>query len=351
MTLVTTEQADPAADVLVITSGWPGEHNPSHCVFVKRQMEALAARGVTYEVLFIHGYSSILAYPFAAIRLFVMNFRRRRYKLVHVHGGEAALAALAYRRSPLLISYLGGDLLGNSKTDGRLTRRARIRRWMITQTARAATATITKSKEMEAALPQSVRRANQVVPNGVDTRHFAPEDRGAARDRLGWSPDDPVALFVANPDEARKRYALAAAAVENIRPRLGGIRLEVVHRIPPTETPTYMNAADCLLLLSWMEGSPNVVKEALMCNLPVIATDVGDIRELLASVDPSYIVEPTIEAVGSALVACTQAPRRSNGRMQASWLSDEAISARVLAIYDELMRPDVREVRPANLRA
>jgi teichuronic acid biosynthesis glycosyltransferase TuaC len=105
---------------------------------------------------------------------------------------------------------------------------------------------------------------------------------------------------------------------------------------PPDEMPILMSACDCLLLTSSIEGSPNVVKEALMCNLPVVATPAGDVRELLESVRPSWLCDPTPGALASALVECLREPQRSNGRDTAAWLDIEEVAQRVLGLYAEL---------------
>ena len=334
--LLSTEHTDTRADVLVITNMWPNEDRPDYGIFVKRQVDSLIEAGLRCDVLFIRGYRSPLAYPLAAARLAWLNLRRR-YALVHGHGGETALAARFYMRAPVLVSYCGDDLLGTPRADGTITTASRLRRSVLRVQSRLLSRTLTKSSEMGEALPARVRARNAVVPNGVDRELFTPTDRAAARTALGWDPDERVVLFAADPAVERKRHWLAAAATEIAAEQLGGARLHVATGISPEQMPMLMSAADCLILTSAIEGSPNVVKEALMCDLPVIATDVGDVRELLEPVEPSWVCEATPEALGEALADCFGEPfRRSNGRERSERLGSKEIAARVLALYDEL---------------
>jgi glycosyltransferase involved in cell wall biosynthesis len=100
--------------------------------------------------------------------------------------------------------------------------------------------------------------------------------------------------------------------------------------------PLLMSAADCLLLTSSIEGSPNVVKEAIQCNLPVVTTRVGDVEEVLAGVEPSWFCDANPDAVGAALAECLREPRRSNGREASGWLGSEPIARLHLDLYEEL---------------
>jgi teichuronic acid biosynthesis glycosyltransferase TuaC len=335
--LLTWERKDARSDVLVVTNGWPNEDNDTYCVFIKRQMQSLIDRGLRCDVLFIRGYRSPLAYLLAAGRLAAWSLaRRRKYKLVHAHSGEAALAAGFLRRAPLLVSYLGDDVLGTPDENGRIQRKSKVRRAIIRQHSRVADHTITKSGEMETALPATVRSRNTVLPNGVDTDAFRPQDQAEARRELGWDVDGRVVLFAGDPAVARKRYWLAEAAVRLARTELPDLRLEVARRVTPDRMPLLMNAGDCLLHTSSVEGSPNVVKEALMCNMPVIATPAGDVEELLVGVVPSCVSDPSEAALSRALVDCLREPRRSNGRDASARLDERVIADRLLRLYREL---------------
>jgi teichuronic acid biosynthesis glycosyltransferase TuaC len=325
--LLTLEHRHADADVLIVTNMWPNDERPDYGIFVKRQVDSLIEAGLRCDVLFVRGFRSPLAYPWAAVVL-LARCLRRRYRLVHAHSGETAVPARFYLTAPVVTSYCGDDLLGTPGANGSLTLSSRVRRRMLRAHSRLMTRTITKSREMERTLPAHVAARNAVIPNGVNRDLFAPIDRDEARRRTGWSADERVALFAADPAIARKRHWLAAAACEQ-----AGVRLQVANDMPPEQMPLLMSAADCLLLTSAIEGSPNVVKEALMCNLPVIATPVGDVEELLDGVEPSWVCAPQAEALAEALGECMRERRRSNGREVTAWLAAEKIATRVLAVY------------------
>ena len=65
--------------------------------------------------------------------------------------------------------------------------------------------------------------------------------------------------------------------------------------MPHKEIPVWYNAADVIILSSLWEGSPNVIKEAMACNRPIVTTDVGDIRWLLGNINGHYIASFTPE--------------------------------------------------------
>ena len=333
--LVGYEERGSDPQVLVVTTAWPHPTNPSYGIFIKREVDELRRLGVRSDVVFVRGYVSPLAYPMAFRQLSHVR-ESHPYKLVHAYGGEAALVAARFRNPPLVVTYLGSDLLGSAKSSGRTSFSWRARRSIIRGLSRLPTRTFTRSAEMEAALPEAARRRNTILPAGVDDSLFQPCDRQKARELLGWPAAGRVALFASDPQSPGKRYALAETAVQCARAQLSDLRLQVLQGAKPDEVPAAMNAADCLLLTSWREGSPNVVKEALMCNLPVVTTRVGDVEDTLCGVSPTWICSDSPDELCAALVACLRSPERSNGRNNAGHLTGRKIAERILATYEEV---------------
>lgn len=330
---------DPGADVLVVTNMWPEPEQPVYGIFVKRQVDSLRSRGIKCDVLYLRGYLSPAAYPVAALRLALATVRwRGRYRLVHVHAGETTLAARFFVGPPMLVSYCGDDVLGDPRGDGSIPPGQRLRSWVVRTLSRSFPRTITKSAQMHNRLPASTRRRNSVIPNGVDVDVFQPGDLAGARAELGWREDEHVVLFAGTrPDSPRKRRALAEAAVADAQERLGAVvRLYVAGSVPPEQMPTLMNASNCLLLTSSIEGSPNVVKEALMCNLPVVSTRAGDVEELLAGVERSVVCDADAAELGAALADFLRSGERSNGRVIAGRLSSDVVGDQLLDLYASL---------------
>lgn len=243
------------------------------------------------------------------------------YDLLHANYGLTAPHGLVQGRLPTVLTLWGTDLYGPFG-------------WLSRACAPLFDAVIVMSERMRERLPC----ACTVIPHGVDLDVFAPEPTAGARERLGWDVDASYVLFPASEDRPEKGYPRAERVVEVARRRTGGpLRLETLDgSVPHREVPTVMNASDALLLTSRHEGSPNAVKEALACNLPVVSTDVGDVAERLAGVEPSAVGTTDGELV-DALVAVLRRGERSNGRDAVRDLGLGRTADRIRAVYERVL--------------
>ena len=330
--------------VLVVTNMWPSAERPHWGAFVKSQADSLAAAGCENTLYEIPGYRSRAAY-FRAMGELPRVARESGAQLVHAHYGLSGAAATRVRL-PLVVSFCGDDLLGRPGADGRLSGLSRALIPVSRHAAHRADGVIVKSDEMRRVLADVADVS--VIPNGVDLARFAPEPRAAARAALGWRTEGHVLLFAADPAEERKNWPLADATRAALAARGFDVRLEAVHGRPQALMVRAMNAADVLLLPSFHEGSPNVVKEAMAVGLPVVAAPVGDCAERLRDVSPSWVVPRAPEAFADAAAAALDGGTRSNGRdVITRTLSLEAVAQRVLGVYEAARaRHAARATRP-----
>jgi glycosyltransferase involved in cell wall biosynthesis len=172
-----------------------------------------------------------------------------------------------------------------------------------------------------------------VIPNGVDLDRFRPIPRSEARNRLGWDEHQPTAIFVGHPEIPVKNFGLAQEVHRRLAVSRPGLQLRVATAERPEDIPVWMSAADALLLTSHAEGSPNVVKEAMACELPVVSTPVGDVPERLAGVDGCRVCPPEAGALATALDSAVSHGRAPGARVAVAPLGSDAVAQRVLGVY------------------
>ena len=111
----------------------------------------------------------------------------------------------------------------------------------------------------------------------------------------------------------------------------------MVHGIDHEAIPYYLNASNVLVLASIKEGSPNIIKEALACNLPIVSTDVGDVKELTQGVQGCKIVARDKNAIAKAVRDILDNFKRTNGRTVIQHLSLESVAEKLIEFYRHII--------------
>lgn len=270
-------------------------------------------------------------------RISAIRSKIREFKpdVVHAHFGTiTGFAAVAAANVPVVITFRGSDL-NPSPSDG-LIRNA-LQKLLSNSAARLAKGIILVSRDLRDRLWLEHPNA-RVIPTGIDLDLFCPANAAVAREQLGWSLDDRIILFNAGTSPRVKRLDLAEKSVELLRESVPGVSLKVLRGMTPHDAlPLYMNAADCLLLTSDFEGSPDIVKEALACNLPIVSVDVGDVRERTRDVTRTAIVARDPESIASETARMLASKERSNGREKISELDSRKIRDAVIQVYREIL--------------
>lgn len=196
----------------------------------------------------------------------------------------------------------------------------------------------------------------RTLRNGVDLRLFVVHSQEEARRRLGLDEDAPCLAWVGNlvPE---KDPELALRVLQHLPrhrlvmvgegPMLGllrscieawglAARVRILPAMPQAELAWLYSAADFLLLTSQREGWPNVVLEALACGAPVVAVDVGAVREIITESFVGRIAyERSAAALSSAVLSlATCAGDRAAVRQFASAFDWRSISLGQLELFE-----------------
>jgi glycosyltransferase involved in cell wall biosynthesis len=182
---------------------------------------------------------------------------------------------------------------------------------------RSAQTIIVKERESANRVASYVVDRNKVVilPNGVDKSRFR-LNRLKCREQIGLKDNEKAILYVGRLEPVKNVESLLIAFAK-IREQFQDVRLllvgtgtemsrlvriaaqtqidrftSFVGRVSLRDVPRYMVAADILVLPSISEGSPNVVLEALAAGVPVLASNVGGVPDLVRHRREGLLFEP-----------------------------------------------------------
>lgn len=309
----------------------PGsEDDRASMSFVRRQAEDLRAIGVSVLEVFVEDRQSIggLIRGRTAVRAAI---KKHKPDIVHAqYGTVTAMVGILCGFRPLAVTFRGSDLHPDS-TSSRLKMAFKI--FMSQMGALFSTRIITVSDALANRLWWKWRKV-AVIPSGVNVEKFCPIEKELAREHLDWNLQDKVIFFNSARNPQNKRLDIAEEVAKGVRKIYPESRLYVLEgNTDPSEVPWILNACDVLLMLSNFEGSPNVVKEAMACNLPIVSFDVGDVVERLSGVTGCKIVPRDTDSVVNAVISCLAARSRSDGRSHIDSISAQASAMKLRALY------------------
>jgi len=320
--------------VLFISSG---KNGPGISPFIRAQGESLKKMDVDLDYFMIERHG-LLGYLRSALRL-RKHLRSNTAAILHAHYGLSAWVCLiARRKEKLVVSFMGDDILGTNRADGSVTRISLLlARINVFFARKYYDHVIAKSEAMHTRLNTA---CPALIPNGVDLCRFKPSTKLEARNNIGIAQEAKLVIFASDPSRAEKNYRLAQRAVELMKnPEI--ILVPVFQRTPES-MPEYYNAADALVLTSFHEGSPNVIKEAMACNCPIVSTDVGDVAWLIDGVEGCYLTSFDPNDVAAKLFlalkfAETKGRTKGRERLIELGLNSESVAKRIIAVYEKVL--------------
>lgn len=306
--------------VLFVSSGNASKTGEAG-VIVKAQGESLSDIGIDVEYFGIVG-SGIKGYlkNVKKLRRFLKN---KKYDVIHAHYSLSGFCASLAGAKPLVVSLMGSDVMA-SNSFSKLIEFCSKFIWK---------ATIIKSVAMNKLKLSNV----QVVPNGVNLGLFKFNEKLNYKVELDLDIEKKYILFVANPGRQEKNYQLALNAVSELNS--DNVALIPVYNVPHSDIVKYMFAADVLVFTSLWEGSPNVIKEAMACNCPIVSVDVGDVKDVIEGVENCYLVDYDAKNIAEKLNRVLKNGKRSNGREKIlkMGLDSESVANRIVEIYKDVL--------------
>ena len=266
--------------VLHVTVNYPTPEYPIFGIFVKEQVESLQKLGVDCEVFYCNGQNKGFKKHITYVPKLWWKVLTGHYDVIHCHHVLSAII-LCLTGWPLfkkcIVSY-------QSKPEYEWGYKVfRVMRILFS-------AVIVKFEP-----GQLAHRKIYYLPNGCNQDLFRPLNKNQCKKELGLDINKRYLLFMDSSKKPRevKRVDRFNDVVEILLQNYQHINLEriILRNTPREQTPLYMNACELYMMTSDIEGPPNSVKECMCCNIPVVSTPVGNVKEMIGDIPGAYVSE------------------------------------------------------------
>lgn len=305
-------------------------------MFMHLVSRELISQGVHVALYYLGSWSKTVTLPLTLWRL-----RRvaKDFDAVHAQYGSGCGLATSVLPGPKILTLRGSDWYGSKENGFRGRCHDVISRWMTRLSLHRYDVVIVVSERMKRDLiSEGFAGRIEVIPDGIDLSVFQPMDRIAARGVLGIVDDDNPWILFASTVQSRpeKRFALAQETFEIVKKRLPQAKFIVASGVSQELMPAFVNGSDVVLLTSTHEGWPNIIKEAMACNVPFVSTDVSDLRDISAKASSCQVAEPIPEQLASCVLSALASERRFETRAQIAHMDVKNAARSLIDIYAQI---------------
>ncbi|MFV0584440.1 MAG: glycosyltransferase [Parabacteroides gordonii] len=317
--------------VLLVTNMYPTPETPYYGIFVKEQMEAICKvhKDVFYTIFFIDGRNSKMEYLKSISKIHKL-INKSEFDLIHVHYGLSGLFLLKKLKKniPVVITLHGGDI--------QIEQGKRIQVFLTKLILKKTDWAITLNKKMDTIAKRYIP-FTKIIPCSVNINTFTPVKKESVTN---------IKKIIFPSDRSRevKNYPLFENVIEILKSKYkiqcSTIEIKNMSR---SEVSKLYGTSDLMIMTSISEGSPQVIKEAMACNLPIVSTNVGDVSNLLKGVRNSAVSE-SMDADMLAELAYQVLNNKIEGiygrdKIKQMKLDDDSIGESLFNIYNRLIYP------------
>jgi len=303
--------------ILIVCSANSGRIMP----LITEQGNELVLLGHTVDYFSIKG-KGVLGYLRNFGRL-KTKISENKFDIVHAHYGLSGALAILQRKVPVVITFHNGETLTKQgNTVASIASLFSSYNIYVAQHIFDLTYFKKKSKSM-------------ILPCGVNFDDLTIIPKELAIAQMGLPTDKTNILFGGSFLNLRKNVKLAQQALQILnRDDINLIELSGYNR---QQVTNLLCGCDLMLLPSISEGSPQIVKEAMACNCPIVATDIADIKVLFGSTEGCYLTSFDTQDVASKINQAIEFGKRTDGRKQMNSYDNKMIIAQIIELYKRVV--------------
>lgn len=307
---------------------YPWDKNPYYGIFVKEQIDGLSKYyNLDYQIMFINGKLGKWQYLQSIFKI-NNHLKKNHYDLIHIHYGLSGLFSLMNNSTsiPIVLTLHSGDI------DERKSKYVQIQ--ITKKVIRKSAQVIILNDEMyDLVIPFNKNLSR--IPCGVNTAIFKP-----LKMAVPAVEKNVTLVFPGSPGRKAKNFPLFKKVVEVLENKYSKtVEYEILENKSREEIAMIFNAADCVVMTSYSEGSPQVIKEAMACNTNIVSTNVGDVEVLLKNVNNAKVVGFDANDLADAVVEVLKFTGNKNGHSELlnQELDEESISRRLFCLYEKTL--------------